>query len=237
VSSGLSAPTGSLSLTQNTADALVSKLRDGYVKAAGGYASMKAGSFIPNLDHGVAETFDCPEGGTAAFTPVGTNGGTYAYSACKIDGITYTGTSVATFTLEGDGIRTYALDLAGVVAVVEGTTVTLDEPVECSVADDGLGSTRESPQHAAGPITCVGRYSHNSYGADFHYSAGVADGSFQCECATNRWNMVVTGLTAAGGTAEAAAASGTALIRRLAANRFEVTITSNGQSSTFNVGS
>jgi hypothetical protein len=129
------------------------------------------------------------------------------------------------------------MDATGVTATVGGSTVTLNEAVECTVGDDGVGSGREQPQHASGPVTCVGRFSHNSYGADFHYAAGVAEGSFQCQCATNQWNMLLTDFTATAGTAAASAGTGTAAIRRMSATLFEVTITVNGQSSTFNVGS
>ena len=216
----------------------MSKLRDGFVKAAGGYATKTIGAFVPGLDFGIAETFDCEDGGTVAFAPTGANGGAYTYNACQFDGATYNGTSQATFTLNAaHDLASYALAVAEVTATVDGVAVALNEEVECTVADDGLGSGRELPQHAAGLVTCVGRFSHNSYGADFQYAAGVADGTFQCECATNQWNMLLTALTATSGTADAAAGTGTAAIRRLDATRFEVTISVNGQSSTFTVGS
>jgi hypothetical protein len=208
-------------MSASTASSLVSKARDAFSKAAGGFASQRMGGFSPGLADGTTGPFNCPGGGTMTFTPAGAGNGVYAYNACVIDGVTYSGSGTVTFTLSGSTLQSYTINQAAINAVVGGSTVSLNERVNCGLSGSAM--------------ICVGQYSENSWGSDFSYTGGTANGSYQCECASNKWNSVFTNFTASSGTVATQAAVGSASIVRNGANAFTVTITVNGTSNTFTV--
>ncbi len=219
---GLSGPTGTLFVSLNQAGTLVSKARDAYNKSAGGFASVTLGDFSAGIGGGNS-TQNCPGGGTATYTagPAGADAGAYVYNDCVINGITYDGPAAITYTLTNGALTQYAIVEAAVTAVVNGQNVTLDDRVEC---------TRDATN-----VVCVGHYGDNQWGDDFVFSAGTADGSYQCECNADRWNNVSTAMTGTSGQVSTQAATGTAVITRTSATTWTITITSGNSSLTYNV--
>ena len=104
---------------------------------------------------------------------------------------------------------------------MNGQNVALDNRVEC---------TRDATN-----VVCVGHYGSNQWGDDFVFSAGTADGSYQCECLQDRWNNVSAAMTATGGQVSTQAATGNAVITRTSATTWTVTITNGGSSQSYNV--
>ena len=233
--SGLLAATGSLRANEEVARLLVAYLQEAFDNAPGGVASKTMGAFAPGIDHGMAETFDCPGGGTASFQPSGAEAGSYVYSACVIEGVTYTGTGVVLLTLQGGELHRYLINQFDITVVAGGQAHALDGHVECEAVDDGLGSSRESAQHIVGPLLCVGHHVGQAYGADLQWQDGVMRGSMQWPIDGDRWNAYAWDVSAQGGSAYVAAGSGTAAIRRLGASAHEVTISAEGRTVTFRV--
>ena len=233
--SGLPAATGSLTATQETARALVTSLRQALAGAAGGIASRTMGTFAPGVDHGMAETFDCPGGGTAAFQPTGTDAGTYSYSGCVIEGISYTGASTVSLTLDGGELHGYSMSQTGVVATANGTAHALDGHVECLAVGDGLGAGRESPQHVVGELLCVGQYGGTAYGADFQLTGSTIRGSMQWPREADRWNAYAWDVASDSGSAYVAAGTGIATIRDIGIAGYAVAISAGGLTEVFPV--
>jgi hypothetical protein len=218
--SGLGSATGTLVVSLGQAGTLVSKAREAFGKSAGGFASVTLGDFSAGIG-GANSTQNCPGGGTATYTAGAAGAGAYAYSNCVIDGVTYNGNAALTFTMSGSTLSQYTIIESGVTAVVNGQNFALDDRVECSVSGTD--------------VICVGHYSSNQWGDDFVFNAGTANGSYQCECNSERWNNVYTSMTATSGQVNTSAAVGTAVINRTGANTWTVTITNGGSSQTFNV--
>jgi hypothetical protein len=233
--SGLAAATGTLTVTQDTAQALVTSLRHAIVHAPGGIASKTMGAFTPGVDHGLAETFDCPDGGTASFQPTGVDTGTYTYDACVIEGVSFVGASDVSVLREGGELRGYTMAQSGITATVDGTVHALDGRVECVAVDDGLGAGRESPLHIVGELLCVGHYGGTAYGADFHKTGATVRGSMQWPRHAERWNAYAWDVDADSGSAYVAAGTGIATIRDIGDAGYAVTISADGQSDVFRV--
>jgi hypothetical protein len=235
--SGLPAPTGALEPTEPVARSLVRALENAVDQAALGIASRGLGSFTPGIDHGLAETFDCPGGGTASFQPGAPGTGAYAYSACVIEGVAYTGTGPVTMSLHNGELERFTIEQTGIVAVVNGAAHQLDAQVDCIAPGDGLGHGREAPQHIVGPLLCVGHAGGTGYGADFERVDGVISGSMQWPGGAGLWNTYARGVGAGAGSVYVAAGAGTASLRRLGTAGHEVTITANGRTEVFGVPS
>lgn len=233
--SGLASATGSLTVTQETAQALVASLRHAVGNAPAGIASKTMGAFAPGVDHATAETFDCPGGGTASFEPTGPETGKYTYGACVIEGVSYSGASDVSLMLEGGELHGYTMAQAGIVATVDGTAHALDGRVECVAVGDGLGADRELPQHIVGELLCVGHYGGTAYGADFHMTDATVRGSMQWPRQADRWNAYAWDVDADSGAAYVAAGSGIATIRDVGDAGYAVTISADGQSEVFRV--
>jgi len=234
--SGLSGPTGSLQPSEEVARTLANGLENALAQAPLGVASRGMGSFAPAIDHGMADTFDCPGGGTASFEPGDAESGAYVYSACVIDGVSYTGTGQVKLTLNNGELEHYAIEQSAVTAIVDGVSHPLDAQVDCFAPGDGDGRGRESPQHVVGPLLCVGQYGGTAYGADFELHDGVISGSMQWPSGSDRWNAYAWEVGAGSGSVYIDAANGTAAIRRLGTAGHKVMITANGRTEVFEVG-
>jgi hypothetical protein len=234
--SGLPEPTGSLPSSAAVARALVLELQNALSHAALGVASRAMGSFTPGIDHGMAELYDCPGGGTASFQPGAAADGAYVYSACVIEGVSYTGTGQVQTTLHNGELERYTIDQSGITAVIDGVAHPLEANVDCYAPGDGLGQGRESPQHVVGPVLCVGRHGGVAYGADFELHDGVISGSMQWSSGSDLWNAYAWDVGADSGSAYIAAASGTAGVRRRGAGNHQVAITADGRTDVFEVG-
>jgi hypothetical protein len=217
---GLGAASGTLAVTLGQAGQLVSTARTAYGKSAGGFASVNLGDFSTGIG-GANSTPSCPGGGSATYTAGAAGAGSYAYNACVIDGVTYTGNAALTYTMSSGTLTQYTIIQSGVSAVVNGQNVLLDDSVACNL--DG------------GTMLCVGHYGDNQWGNDFVFNAGTANGSYQCECNTDRWNNVYTAMTATSGQVNTQAEFGSAVINRTSATTWTVTITNGGSSQTYNV--
>jgi len=234
--SGLPAPTASLQRSEEVARSLVDGLANALAQAPVGIASRGMGSFAPGIDHGMADTFDCPGGGTASFVPGDAQSGAYVYSACVIDGVSYTGTGPVTLTLNNGEPEHYTIEQSAVTAVIDGVAHQLDAQVDCFAPGDGHGRGRESPQHVVGPLLCVGQYGGTAYGADFELHDGVISGSMQWPGGSDRWNAYAWDVSTSSGSVYIDAANGTAAIRRLGAVGHKVMISATGRSEVFEVG-
>jgi len=234
--SGLSGPTGSLQPSEEVARTLANGLENALAQAPLGVASRGMGSFAPAIDHGMADTFDCPGGGTASFEPGDAESGAYVYSACVIDAVSYTGTGQVKLTMNNGELEHYAIEQSAVTAVVAGVAHPLDAQVDCFAPGDGDGRGRESPQHVVGPLLCVGQYGGTAYGADFELHDGVISGSMQWPSGSDRWNAYAWEVGAGSGSVYIDAANGTAAIRRLGTAGHKVMITANGRTEVFEVG-
>jgi len=234
--SGLSGPTGSLQPSEEVARTLANGLENALAQAPLGVASRGMGSFAPAIDHGMADTFDCPGGGTASFEPGDAESGAYVYSACVIDAVSYTGTGQVKLTMNNGELEHYAIEQSAVTAVVDGVAHPLDAQVDCFAPGDGDGRGRESPQHVVGPLLCVGQYGGTAYGADFELHDGVISGSMQWPSGSDRWNAYAWEVGAGSGSVYIDAANGTAAIRRLGTAGHKVMITANGRTEVFEVG-
>jgi hypothetical protein len=233
--SGLPDPTGSLQSAEETARSLVLGLRSAMALAPLGIASRDMGTFAPGIDHGMAETYDCPGGGTASFQPDGAEGGAYVYSACVIESASYTGTGRVTLTLSNGELTQYTIDQAGIMVAMGGATHRLEAKVDCFAPGDALGRGRESPQHIVGPLLCVGHYGGFAYGSDLELRDGVINGSMQWPIGSARWNAYARDVGVDSGSVYIDAAGGSAGIRRVAPAAHQVVITVDGRSELFGV--
>jgi hypothetical protein len=222
---GLSAPTGTLQLSQSQAQTIVSKVNEAFQKGPGGFASVNLGAFREGIGTAASATqYNCPGGGTATFTPTGASSGTYSFSGCSINGVTYNGMAAVSFTMSGSTLTQYLVGESQLTAAVEGQNIALDEQLECNLVNQQW--------------ICVGRFGGNSWGNDFHWANGVANGTYQCECLADRWNNGFTDYGVNGGQVFTEAGAGTASIVYFPTPtpHFEVTITVNGQSQMFPIG-
>jgi hypothetical protein len=217
-SSGLTDPTGTLTVSLGQAGTLVSKAREAYNASAGGFAAVNLGAMSAGIG-GASGSVNCPDGGSATYT-AGATGGAYVYNACNVNGVLYNGSAAVTFTLNGSTLSQYSIGQTNVTANVGGQAINLDDRVDCSLVGTDM--------------VCVGHYANNQWGNDFAFNAGTASGSYQCECNADRWTNVFSNMTATGGTVNTQAQTGSAVITRTGANTWTVTIT-NGSTSTYNV--
>jgi len=234
--SGLTGPTGALQTSEEVARSLANALGNAMAHARLGVASRGMGSFAPAIDHGMADTFDCPGGGTASFEPGDVDSGAYLYSACVIDGVSYTGRGPVTLTLNNGELEHYAIEQSAITAVMDGIAYPLDAQVDCFAPGEGHGGGRESPQHIVGPLLCVGQHGGIAYGADFELHDGVISGSMQWPSGSDRWNAYAWDVGTDSGSVYIDAANGTAAIRRFGGVGHKVAISATGRTEVFEVG-
>lgn len=215
--SRLSAPTGVVEPNSGGANHLITKAMDAYEKAVGGAASVTIGWFTPRLDSGSSGTDACPQGGTVAFVAAPGAMGTYTYDKCVIHGVSYSGVAPVRDIVAG---QSYTIELSGITSVSGGQEVKLENSVHCDVLADDKRA-------------CLAHFGGNKWDANFRYSNGTANGTYQCESCTNLlWNSTFTAFTGDGGAVNTTASNGTATITRTSATTFNVRIAPTGQPAT-----
>lgn len=219
---GLSDPSLTLQQNQPTAISLAQEMVQTYQLADEAAAAQQLVEMAPGVLDSSTSPAACPGGsGTISFATNG-SGYNYTYNACANAGYVFTGSGVITPTVVSSAVTEYDLDFSNVT--VTGTNAPNTALTGSSVCTPGTS--------AVSCITTLGGY---VWGNDVSYSAGLANGSHQCDCGNGTWNVLFDDFGATSGAAYVYASNGEASVTRLSANTFRVVLTVNGVTTTYDV--
>jgi hypothetical protein len=189
---------------------LAREMREAYSVAQDAMAHRELSLLAPGRTGTPPASETCPGGGGITIAQGAGGSLSYLYVDCVTGGYTFNGNATMTPSNQG---AAYGIDLGSVsVTHPGGYSATLDGNSNCVV---GAGGTQ-----------CVTTQSGFRWGYDITYvaSTGLAGGTHQCNCGTQRtWNVVFDDFGATSGTAYIYATNGTAIVERTSANTFTVT--------------
>lgn len=219
---GLSDPSLTLQQNQPTAISLAQEMVLTYQLSDEAAAAQQLVEMAPGVLDASTSPYACPGGsGTITFATNGA-GFNYTYNACANDGYAYTGSGVISPTVVSSTVTEYDLDFSNVT--VTGTNAPNTALTGSSVCTPGTSS-----------VSCITTLGGYVWGNDVSYSAGLANGSHQCDCGNGTWNVLFDDFGATSGAAYVYASNGEASVTRLTANTFRVVLTVNGVTTSYDV--